>query len=561
MNEWHNKRDEDYRDLFLNLYALCIIVFSTAVILKFTWDIEKFPKDLDSIYTHYGPVLIFILAALLGCFLIIRFNAFLPGVLVLVIFVFIFIIIYHDIYLKTLLIIPVAFAAFFRDKTFGSIVALGCGITLIALDIYLYGPNFNIYLESDVIFTGVMIISAWLTGGIAEIEQKTRKILLETANRDGLSGVYNHRFFQVYLKSSLEKAKKKNSSLSLIIIDIDYFKYYNDTFGHIAGDQVLKDVGKILLKEIDNPAIAARYGGDEFCILLPDNDSIAAYSLAKELKYKIESLAFKNTEQLPTGKLTITIGVANYPEHTKSGEDLLELADQALYKAKKTSKDKIELYFNVLDSLKGTCTQSETELLSSMRTLLSIINAKDRYTYGHSERVLEYSTLLAKNYGLSENEVRLIQYGAYLHDIGKIEIDINILNSTRNPIEDEWIVLKQHAYWGSEIIRPIKSLEEVAPYILYHHENYDGTGYPLGISGKDIPLGARIIRIADSFDAMTTDRPYKKGMSYQCACKELMTFVGSHYDPDLCHLFVKLIETNPGNCNFNVDPNSTNFKK
>lgn len=544
MNEWHDKRDQDYRNLFINLYTLCVIVFSTAVIFKFTWDYEVFPpRDIAPIYQQTVPVLTFILAAMLGCFLIIRLKVILPGVLVLVIFIFIFIIIYHDIYLKTLLIIPVAFAAFFRDKTFGSIVALGCGILLIVTNLYLYGTSFHKYLESDIIFTGVMFISAWLTGGIADIEQKTRKHLLEMANRDGLSGVYNHRYFQVNFKSLLEQAQKNNHSLSLIIFDIDYFKYFNDTFGHVAGDQVLQEVGKILLKEIDPPAIAARYGGDEFCVLLPYSDTMAAYAKARELKNKIESLAMKNTEQLPAGKMTITIGLASFPEHTKSGEDLLVLADQALYKAKKTSKDKIELYFNVLDSLKSSCTQSETELLSSMRTLLSIINAKDRYTYGHSERVLEYATLLATNYGLSEDEVKLIQYGAYLHDIGKIEINVNILNATGKPTESEWAILKQHPYWGSEIVRPIKSLDKVAPYILHHHENYNGTGYPRGICDKDIPLGARIIRIADSFDAMTTDRPYKKGKSHIEACTELLTFAGSHYDPDLCKLFVKLIET------------------
>ena len=180
---------------------------------------------------------------------------------------------------------------------------------------------------------------------------------------------------------------------------------------------------------------------------------------------------------------------------------------------------------------------------------MSIINAKDRYTYGHSERVLEYATLLATQYGLSEEEVRLIQYGAYLHDIGKIEIDVTILNSTGKPTESEWAILKQHPYWGSEIVRPIRSLGKVAPYILHHHENYDGTGYPQGISGKDIPLGARIIRIADSFDAMITDRPYKKGRSQKDACTELLAFAGSHYDPELCNIFVKLIETTFGNEN------------
>ncbi|AQS58387.1 phosphohydrolase [Desulforamulus ferrireducens] len=548
MNDWHNNRDEDYRNLYINLYTYCIIVLTIAVIFKFNWDYVKVPpKDLLIIYQQMIPILIFLLASLLGCFLIIRFKAMLPSILVLVVFVFIFIIIYHDIYLKTLLIIPVALASFFRNKTFGLIVSLGCGVLLIVTDLYLYGSDYNKYIESDIIFTGVMFIFAWLTGGIASIEKTTRNVLLDMANRDGLSGVYNHRYFQVYLKTSLEEAKKNNGSLSLIIFDLDYFKYYNDTFGHIAGDQILKDVGQVLSEEIASPAIAARYGGDEFCILLPGYNTAAVYSTAKKLKSKIESFALNNAKELPTGKMTVSIGVANYPEHTKSGEDLLELADHALYKAKKTSKNKIELYFNVLDSLKTTCTQSETELLSSIKTLLSIINAKDRYTYGHSERVLEYATLLAKNCSLSEEEVRFIQYGAYLHDIGKIEVDIDILNSTNKLTESEWDILKQHPYWGSEIIRPIKSLDKVAPFILHHHENYDGTGYPLGISGEAIPLGARIIRIADSFDAMVTDRPYKKGMSPQEACNELMALAGTHYDPELCTVFVKQIESQAAN--------------
>lgn len=544
MNGWDNNREKEYRSLFLNLYSLCVIVFTTAVIFKFTWTLENTPpKDYIVFYSHFVPILIFLFAALIGCFLVIRLKAMLPSVIVLVVFVFTFIIVYHDIYLKTLLIIPVALASFFRNKTFGLMVALGCGALLIVTDLYLYGSDYNKYIESDIIFTGVMFISAWLTGGIASIEQITRNVLLDMANRDGLSGVYNHRYFQVYLKTSLDEAKKNNDSLSLIIFDLDYFKYYNDTFGHMAGDQILKDVGQVLLEEITPPAIAARYGGDEFCVLLPGYNTATVYSTAKRLKSKIESFALNNAKELPTGRMTVSIGVANYPEHTKSGEDLLELADHALYKAKKTSKDKIELYFNVLDSLKTTCTQSETELLSSIKTLLSIINAKDRYTYGHSERVLEYTTLLAKNCSLTAEEVKLIQYGAYLHDIGKIEVDIEILNSTNKLTESEWAILKQHPYWGSEIIRPIKSLDKVAPFILHHHENYDGTGYPLGISGEAIPLGARIIRIADSFDAMVTDRPYKKGMSPKEACNELMALAGTHYDPELCTVFVKLIKS------------------
>ncbi|SHE59309.1 diguanylate cyclase (GGDEF) domain-containing protein/HDIG domain-containing protein [Desulforamulus putei DSM 12395] len=550
MNGWQHKREDNFRELRITIYLFCMIVFAIAILLKFNWNISANLqyKEIPN-YIQHGLVLMMCLfVVLLGSSIMPCLNALSFGTLLLSILVFILIAHFHDKYLNNLLIIPVAFASFTKSKKVGCFIALGSGLLLCIGDIKRYGFGFpNRNLESDIILTGVMFICAWLIGGIAGIERDTRNYLLELANKDGLSGVYNHRYFQVYFKQAVEEAKNTSKPLSLFIFDIDFFKYYNDTFGHLAGDQILKDVGQILAREVIPPGIAARYGGDEFCVLLPEHDSKSAYIIAKKLKDKITEsiLNNENASKLPTGKLSVTVGVACYPEHTKSGEDLLELADQALYKAKKTSKDKIELYFNVLDTLKGSCDQSEMELLSSIKTLLSIINAKDRYTYGHSERVLEYATLLAKKYGLSEEEVRYVQYGAYLHDIGKIEVDISILNAPGKVTEAEWEILKQHPYWGSEIIRPIKSLEKVRPYILHHHENYDGTGYPLGLSCSHIPIGARIIRIADSFDAMTTDRPYKKGMSPEAACQELLSMAGSHYDPELCHLFVSMVKSYP----------------
>ncbi|WP_238442584.1 diguanylate cyclase [Desulforamulus reducens] len=480
--------------------------------------------------------------------MIVRFNVISRGSFFLSLFVFILIALYHDDYLKTILIIPVAFASFTRSKEFGCIIAILSGVLLCAGDLYKHGYNFpNRNLESDIVFTGVMFICAWLIGGIAGIERDTRNILVNLANKDGLSEIYNHRYFHVTFKKAIEEAKSSNSPLSLLIMDIDYFKYYNDAFGHLAGDNILKDIGQILKQKVEYPGIAARYGGDEFCVLLPGYDSNVAIIIAQKLKDSIDQYFADNEQfkQLPTGKFSITLGLASYPEHTQKGDDLLELADQALYKAKKTSKNKVEIYFNVLDSLKGTCDPSEREALNSTKTLLSIINAKDRYTYAHSERVLDYATKLAKKCGLSDQEVRLVQYGAYLHDIGKIEIDVNILSKTENLTEQDWETMKQHSYWGSEIIRPIKSLEKVRPYILHHHENFDGTGYPMGIKGNDIPLGAKIIRIVDSYDAMTTDRPYKKGMSYIDACSEIMNLAGKQYDPELSKLFVLLVESDP----------------
>ncbi|ACV63834.1 diguanylate cyclase and metal dependent phosphohydrolase [Desulfofarcimen acetoxidans DSM 771] len=539
MNKWQNNSDHRYIGLINEIYAFCAAVFITAVIYKF-WNINDFPNiHVMSIIKEVIPITVFLLSVLFGFTLIIKYSNVSAGIFILSIFIFIFIFGFQDTHLKTLLIIPVILFAFTRNKIVGCFVAIACGLSLVLIDIYFYKYDYpNRTLESDIIFTGVMLISAWLTGGITSIEREIREHLIDMANRDGLTGLYNHRFLQEYFKTLSEETNNTVRNISLILFDIDHFKYFNDTFGHTAGDEILLNVSNIVKNHISYPSIVARYGGDEFCILLIDYDLSSAYKLASEMSEKVEQLVIKNTEKLPNGKISITAGIANYPSHTKHCEKLIDLADQALYKAKKTSKNKVELYFNVLDSL-NTSNPTELELLSSIKTLLSIINAKDRYTYGHSERVLEYSTLLAQKYGLPEEEIRLIEYGAYLHDIGKIEVDIEVLNSSGKPTEREWEILKQHPYWGSEIIKPIKSLEKVGPYILYHHENYNGTGYPSGLKDTSIPLGARIIRIADSFDAITTDRPYKKGKTQEEACEEILSLAGAHYDPVLSKIFVK----------------------
>jgi diguanylate cyclase (GGDEF)-like protein len=539
MNKWQNHSDYRYKGLINEIYAFCAVVFVTAVITKF-WNLNNFPNiPVASVFQEAIPITIFLLSALSGFTLIMKYSNVPAGIFIFSIFIFIFIFGFQDTHLKTLLIIPVILFAFTRNKIIGCFVAIACGLSLVLIDIYFYKYDYpNRTLESDIIFTGVMLISAWLTGGITSIEREIREHLIDMANRDGLTGLYNHRFLQEYFKTLSEETNNTVRNISLILFDIDHFKYFNDTFGHTAGDEILLNVSNIVKNHISYPSIVARYGGDEFCILLIDYDLSSAYKLASEMSEKVEQLVIKNTEKLPNGKISITAGIANYPSHTKHCEKLIDLADQALYKAKKTSKNKVELYFNVLDSL-NTSNPTELELLSSIKTLLSIINAKDRYTYGHSERVLEYSTLLAQKYGLPEEEIRLIEYGAYLHDIGKIEVDIEVLNSSGKPTEREWEILKQHPYWGSEIIKPIKSLEKVGPYILYHHENYNGTGYPSGLKDTSIPLGARIIRIADSFDAITTDRPYKKGKTQEEACEEILSLAGTHYDPVLSKIFVK----------------------
>ncbi|MDI6631491.1 MAG: HD-GYP domain-containing protein, partial [Thermoanaerobacteraceae bacterium] len=184
----------------------------------------------------------------------------------------------------------------------------------------------------------------------------------------------------------------------------------------------------------------------------------------------------------------------------------------------------------------------EKELLNSMRTLLMVVNAKDRYTYGHSERVLSYALALAEKMGLSGEEKDLLRYGAYLHDIGKIEVESPVLNKPSFLNKKEWELMKKHTVWGSELIQPLVAFREILPIIRSHHENYDGSGYPDHLKGEEIPLLARILRLADSFDAMTSNRPYRKALTFSEACAELERYAGALYDPELVPLFLEAVK-------------------
>jgi len=204
----------------------------------------------------------------------------------------------------------------------------------------------------------------------------------------------------------------------------------------------------------------------------------------------VRRLSFDGEEYQPNGKIMISCGVASAPDHARIFKELVKYADHALYKAKNLNKNRVELYFSVFDGLEVE--EDEKELLNSIRTLISVINAKDRYTYGHSERVSYYSIKVAESMGLSDADINLMRYAAFLHDIGKIEIERDILNKTGKPTDEEWRILQQHPRWGSEIVKAVNKLQPVATIILNHHEYFDGSGYPQGAKGKDILVLARI---------------------------------------------------------------------
>lgn len=430
---------------------------------------------------------------------------------------------------------------FKRGMTIASISSL---IVLITDIVYYKNENVNHYFENDLILVGVFILTAWTLGYYVKIEHEYGEELQNLANKDGLTGTFNHRYFHEALEIKVNESKLSKRPVSLLFIDIDYFKHYNDLYGHQAGDKLLKQLASLLRGFSEGKYIVSRYGGEEFAIILPNTSEEFATIFAEELRNKIESEYFEGQENQPNETITVSIGISVFPDKADSDINLIKSADDALYRAKFFNKNRVETYISILDELKSDIDEKDIELFTSFKTLISVINAKDRYTYAHSERLVFYSKLYAEYVRLNEEDKDDLIYAAYMHDIGKINISKDILIKKMPLTVEEWNTLKQHPENGVEIIKSIKSLEKVAPIILHHHEKYDGTGYPCGLKGNEIPYLARVITVIDSFDAMTSNRPYNKRKTYAEGIEELQKYSGIQFDPKIATDFIETIKRN-----------------
>jgi diguanylate cyclase (GGDEF)-like protein len=425
----------------------------------------------------------------------------------------------------------------------GLIVAGISSLMILAVDL-LFAPHsaVNIYFENDFVLVCTFFIVTWTIGFYVKAEKEHIDSLKEMLKTDPLTELYNHSFFHESLTSKIEESNKSGKTLSLLFMDIDYFKNYNDFNGHQKGDEVLHDIGVLLKSLVRASDIAARYGGEEFAVILPDTEETEAIEVAEKIRYGVQEKEFFGQEYMPNGNLTISIGVAIYPEKSKTDVELIKNADEALYRAKFLRKNRVERYTSILDGLKNNLDENNKDIITSIKTLIAVINAKDRYTYRHVERVVAFSRLMADKFNLSEEDKRNLIYGAYIHDIGKINVSQEALVKSTPLNEKEWDELKNHPQGGVDIIKHVESLKDVVPIILQHHERYDGTGYPNNLKGEEITFLARILTVADSFDAMTSSRPYHKKMSFDEGINELLKCSGTQFDPDIVTAFIEVVK-------------------
>jgi len=401
----------------------------------------------------------------------------------------------------------------------------------------------NCFTFDDVSF----LASVDSIGSIAVKNSKLYEKVYYEARTDELTGLLNRKYFYVTIQDEYEK--HKDHTLALIILNIDDFKLYNQLYGNKEGDIVLQRIAQIIRATVGSNGYVARYGGKEFAIILPMYDILAAKTLAENIRKQILNMN-KRAKDYTLKVMTVSGGICAIPHSASTVKQLIDNADMAVYHAKRKGKNLILAYSvekKELGSHVGRVEEENkadtySEYAPTIYALTAAIDAKDHYTFNHSKRVAYYATKLAYAYGMDEDYVRIIKEAALLHDIGKIGIPEQILNKAGTLNDEEYEAMKSHVENSIGIIKHLPSLDYVIPAVIGHHERYDGRGYPRRIAKEDIPISARMLCIADSFDAMVSQRTYKLAVPIEEALQILEEGAGRQFDPVLVPIFVHLVK-------------------
>jgi diguanylate cyclase (GGDEF)-like protein len=388
------------------------------------------------------------------------------------------------------------------------------------------------------------VLSVALVGpllAIALYQRSTHRALraMRLALTDPLTGLGNHRHFHERLQRELLSAEDQARPLTLCFVDIDDFKKINDRYGHPSGDRILSEIATRLRQGGE----AFRLGGDEFALLFVDHDEGMALTAANSIVERIATVDFDHI-----GNVTVSAGLATFPMQGNGRDELIRLADSALYWAKEHGKNRVRLYrpeVVELSELKRLAAgPDKAARYRAAASLAKAVDARDTYTGSHSERVGELAAKVATRLGLPAEQVELTRLAGSLHDLGKLAIPEEILRKPGALTDSERLVLERHPQIGFRMLDSL-GVDPVADLVLHHHERWDGTGYPDGLRGEQIPLSARIIFVTDAYDAMTSDRIYRPRRSAQAALAELERCAGTQFDPGIVAAFAKELEQLP----------------
>ncbi len=373
----------------------------------------------------------------------------------------------------------------------------------------------------------------------------------DEATYDRLTGVVNRSALLAGLFAEVERAGRYGRPLSVAFVDIDHFKVVNDSYGHEAGDIVLRGVAQTLAANLRTSDMIGRYGGEEFMLILAETDVEEGAVLTEKLRMLVQRQQF-TIEGAPDISVTISIGIAGGSGQKLRFETLVRDADAAMYSAKSLGRNQTYIFSEPDDdarvprapiSAAGRLRAMEIgrqARLAATATLTSYINPLPHYRGQPSALIATIVVDLARQLQLPEVEVDRIQLAALLHDVGKVAIPEEILEKPAALSTGEWRSVVQHPRIGQVILEQAAALKDAVPIILHHHERYAGHGYPYGLRANEIPLGARIVAVADAYDAMINDRPYKRAMSHEQAIAELRRHAGTQFDPEIVGLFCDL---------------------
>jgi len=387
---------------------------------------------------------------------------------------------------------------------------------------------------------------------LEEERERLNKRLQQLALKDSHTGLYNHRYLKDVIKVNFARATRQGAPLSAIMMDIDYFKSINDVYGHLFGDLVLKQIAGRLITAVRPYDVVIRYGGEEFIIISADTDRASARVLARRILDKVDSFSFGNKAHRV--KLKVSLGVASYPEDAiqRSGE-LVDLADKLMNKAKENGGNRV---YSSLETRKtdGTArgiagarslrekiekltSRASQGLIEETLAFAKEIGLKDHYPGDSGEIAANYAVHVSRELRVPEGKIEFIKQAAMLYDLGKAGISERILQKRSRLTRREYNEIRQHPQIGVDIIRPIHSLRPIIPYLLHHHERWNGEGYPQGLAGPKIPLGARIIAVVDVYKSLVADRPYRRAYPRRKALEIIREGAGTFFDPAIVKAF------------------------
>jgi diguanylate cyclase (GGDEF)-like protein len=410
------------------------------------------------------------------------------------------------------------------------LASAGYGIVLIALG------DVTVPALKWAVATGTLFVVGILITALQSQMERTLTQLGAAARTDSLTGLANRRELEQRFAGELERSTRGGRPLSIVVLDLDWFKEFNDRFGHAAGDRALVQLAEALRRATRTSDVVARLGGEEFAVLAPETDELEGYQLAERLRAEVRATFARQPE-----KMTVSCGVASFPVHGITAGELLHSADRALYEAKEAGRDRSVVYRHAgapeEDAKEAAIERTSPRLVS----LVSLAEAVDRRkgSPANSRRVAGYAERLARSLSLPDEEVERVRIAALLRDVGEVGVAESILNKPAPLSDEEWHELQRHPEIGARIVGAAQ-LGRVGEWILSHHERPDGSGYPRGLREHQIPLEGRILAVADAYAAMTADRPYRERFSLKRAKAELQARAGSQFDHDVVEAFLSL---------------------